>query len=79
LTRVLKEICEEISKRYEIQFLEIGTDKNYVHFLIQSVSKYSHTQIIRTIKSLTAKMIFQKHPEVKKKLCGGEFWPDGFL
>jgi putative transposase len=29
---VLKEICEEISKRYEIVFLEIGTDSDHVHF-----------------------------------------------
>ena len=38
---VLKDVCEEISKRYEIVFIEIGTDKNHVHFLIQSVPMYS--------------------------------------
>ena len=30
----LKNICLEISKRYEIRFLEIGVDKDHVHFLI---------------------------------------------
>ena len=34
---VIKETCIEISKRYELYFLEIGTDKDHVHFLIQSV------------------------------------------
>jgi len=33
----LKEVCLEIGKRYEIRFLEIGTDKDHVHFLVQSV------------------------------------------
>ena len=33
----LKEICEEISLRDEIEFLEIGTDNDDVHFLVQSV------------------------------------------
>jgi REP element-mobilizing transposase RayT len=33
----LKEICKEIEERYEIQFLEIGTEKDHVHFLVQSV------------------------------------------
>ena len=32
--RVLSEMCLEISKRYEINFLEIGTDKDHAHFLI---------------------------------------------
>jgi putative transposase len=42
------------------------------------VPSYSPTKIIRTIKSLTAKEIFIRHPEVKKKLWGGEFWSDGY-
>ena len=52
---VLKGICEEIEKRYEIRFLEIGTDRDHVHFLIQSVPMYSPTKITKTVKSLTAK------------------------
>ena len=75
----LKEICFEISKRFEIEFLEIGTDKNHVHFLIQSVPTYSPTKIIQTVKSITAREIFAKHPEVKKKLWGGQFWSDGYF
>ena len=74
----LKEICGEISLRYEIEFLEIGTDSDHVHFLVQSVPMYSPTKIVRTIKSITAKEIFRQMPEVKKQLWGGEFWSDGY-
>ena len=76
---VLKEVCLEISKRYEIKFLEIGTDKDHVHFLIQSVPTYSPTKIVTTIKSITAREVFRLVPEVKKKLWGGEFWSKGFF
>ena len=76
---VLKDICLEIAKRYQIEFIEIGTDKNHVHFLIQSVPSYSPTQIIRIVKSLTAREIFRRAPEVKKQLWGGEFWSDGYF
>ena len=74
----IKEICEEIERRYDIRFLEIGTDKDHVHFLIQSIPKLSPTQIIKIVKSITAKEIFARYPEVKKKLWGGEFWSDGY-
>jgi len=67
------------TNRYEIEFLEIGTDKNHIHFLVQSAPTYSPTKIIQTIKSLTAKEIFARHPEVRKKLWGGEFWSDGYF
>lgn len=75
----VKDICIEISKRYQIHFLEIGTDRNHVHFLVQSVPTYSATKIITIIKSITAREIFKMHPEVKKQLWGGEFWSDGYF
>ena len=69
----------EISKRYQIYFLEIGTDNNHVHFLVQSVPTYSPTKIVTIIKSIIAREVFRSHPEVKEKLWGGEFWTDGYF
>ena len=77
--QVLKEICLEISDRYQIEFLEIGTDLDHVHFLLQSVPTYSPTKIARIVKSLTGREIFRRCPEVKKKLWGGQFWTDGYF
>ena len=48
----LKNICIEISERYEIKFLEIGTDDDHVHLLIQSVPTMSVSKIAQTIKVL---------------------------
>jgi len=76
---VLISVCEEIEKRYDIRFLEIGTDEDHVHFLVQSVPAYSVTKIVRTIKSLIAREVFEKCPEVKKQLWGGEFFGKGYF
>ena len=75
----LKNICLEISKRYQIYFMEIGTDDHHVHFLVQSVPMYSPTKIVTIIKSITAREVFRQNPEVKQKLWGGEFWTDGYF
>lgn len=75
----IKQVCQEIEKRYDMRFLEIGTDRDHVHFLIQSVPKLSPTQMRRTVKSITAKEVFAQCPHVKKKLWGGEFWTDGYF
>jgi REP element-mobilizing transposase RayT len=77
--RTVKDTCLELSKRYHIHFLEIGTDNNHVHFLVQSIPTYSATKIITIIKSITAREVFRIHPEVKKQLWGGEFWSDGYF
>ena|SRR5271154_2832977 len=68
--RELREVCLEIAKRYEIIFLEIGVDKDHVHFLVQSVPMYSPKKIVQTIKSITAREIFRRVPSVKKQLWG---------
>ena len=75
----IKGICLEIAKRYQIHFMEIGTDKNHVHFLVKSVPTYSATKIITIIKSITAREVFEIRPEVRKQLWGGEFWTDGYF
>ena len=74
----MRDVCLEISKRYEISFIEIGTDKDHVHFLIQSVPMYSVTGIIQRVKSITSKEVFRQHPDVRRQLWGGEFWSKGF-
>ncbi|PTY01276.1 IS200/IS605 family transposase [Verrucomicrobia bacterium LW23] len=77
--KVLREVCLDIEKRWEIFFLEIGVDRDHAHFLIQSVPTYSPTKIVQTVKSVTAKRVFLEVPEVKKKLWGGEFWGKGYF
>jgi len=78
ISNYIKEICIEIGERYEIQFIEIGTDEDHVHFLVQSVPTISVSVIVRIIKSLTSREIFKTHPEIKKGLWGGSFWTSGF-
>jgi REP element-mobilizing transposase RayT len=69
----LKNICVQISERFEIQFIEIGYESDHVHFLVQSVPTLNVSEIVRTIKSITAKRLFALHPEIEAKLWGGNF------
>ena len=74
----LKVVCLDIAQRYDMVFVEIGTDRDHVHFLVQSVPSYSPTRIVQIIKSLTAGEIFARVPVVKQKLWGSQFWSDGY-
>ena len=74
----LKTICMELSERYEIGFVEIGHEPDHVHFLVQSVPIMSLDKIVRIIKSITAKELFKRHPEIKSLLWGGNFWASGY-
>ena len=56
----------------------LGMDKNHIHLLSSTHSKISLGEIVRIFKSITAREIFRRHPEIKKELWGGEFLSDGY-
>ena len=61
-----------------MHFVEIGTDEDHVHFLVQSVPMLPVTRIVTIIKSITARRIFDKMPDMKKKLWGSSLWTSGY-
>jgi len=73
----IKEICKGFEERYHMRFETIGFDEDHLHFMLQSVPKYSPSQLFRLVKSITAIELFKKYPDLKKELWGGEFWSDG--
>src|SRR3712207_2257012 len=70
--QVLRDVCLGIEARYQLKFLEIGTDRDHVHFLVQSVPTYSVTKLVMTIKSLTAREIFRRCPRSEERRVGKE-------
>lgn len=72
--KLLKEICWEIELNYEIYFVEIGTDIDHVHFLVQSVAWESPKDIISKIKSLTWKEMFKRDKSLRWDLLWWKFW-----
>ena len=74
----LKSICLELGIRYEYKFLEIGIDEDHVHFLVQTVPNILISGMVNTIKSITGRLIFEKHPEVKTFLWNRKFWTNGY-
>ena len=72
------EIMTGFKERYYIDVSTVGYDKNHVHFLCRFLPKYSGGHVIRLIKSITSRLLFQKFPEIERQLWGGEFWSDGY-
>ena len=75
---VILETTKGFKERYAIEISHVGFDKNHVHFLCKFLPKYSGGQVIKIMKSITARELFKQVPEIKKQLWGGEFWTDGY-
>ena len=66
-----------ISERYYINFHAIGADGDHLHVLAEAAPRYSPSNIMQIIKSITAKKVFEKIPRIKEELWGGHFWTEG--
>ena len=76
--KVILESISGIKERYAIEVSHVGFDQNHVHLLTRFLPKYSGGQVIKLVKSLSAKAVFREVPEVKNELWGGQFWTDGY-
>ena len=74
----IRKTLKGISERYEIEIDEVGFDRNHIHIFCGSVPSMSPSKIINTIKSITARKVFEQFPKLRKtELWGGKFWSDG--
>ena len=75
---VIRETSRGIVERYAIEIEGLGMDEDHIHLLCSAHPKMSAGEIVRIYKSITAREIFRRIPEVKRELWGGEFWSDGY-
>ncbi len=73
----MKEIMQGLALRYYFKFDAIGIDEDHFHVVVGAAPRYSPSEVMGTIKSWSARLIFKKYPYLKKELWGGEFWSDG--
>ena len=73
--QLIKEICEGYG--IEIEEMEVAID--HVHLLVSFPPKRSIGEVVRIIKSISARELFHEFPRIKKKLWSGELWEDGYF
>ena len=64
--KIIEETAEGIQERYAIEMEALGMDKNHIHLLSSAHPKISPGEIVRIFKSITAREIFRRYPEIKK-------------
>jgi len=78
VVEIIKETAVGIQERYAIEFEALGMDRDHIHILCSAHPKIAPGEIVRIFKSITAREVFKRKPEIKKELWGGEFWTDGY-
>ena len=76
----LKKILAEICNKYEYKILELEVMSEHIHIFISAKPTIAPTDIVRTLKSITAIQLFKEFPALKKfySRCGS-LWSKGYF
>ncbi len=76
----LKAIIEKIGYDYNIEITEIEIPEDHIHMVVRTEPKVSPSEVMRVIKSISAREFFKRFPEVKKQyFWGGKLWTQSFF
>ena len=75
----LKEIFFGIAERYGFEIIEQGIEKDHIHLFVSAPPRYSASQLVNILKSISAKKLFEEFPQLHKLLWGAEMWSSGYF
>ena len=79
IRKSVKEVFQKIAEEYEFEIDTMEVMEDHVHIFVEAPPRYSPSQIVQIIKSISAREIFKKYPKLKKQLWAHELWNDGYF
>ena len=79
IAKRVEEIFREIAQVYEFEIDTMAVVEDHVHIFLSAPPKYAPCEVVRILKSRSAKAVFKEFSDVRKELWAGEFWSDGYF
>ena len=73
--QLIRKICQE----YNFELIEMEISIEHVHILLSFPPKRSIGEVVRIIKSISARELFRAFPSLKHKLWSGQLWEGGYF
>jgi len=77
--RYLKEVFEKIAEEYEFHIDTMEVMEDHVHVFTEAPPSYSVLHVVQVLKSISARELYKKFPEVRKAMWSGKIWNDGYF
>lgn len=76
----LKEILLSISRRYSFEIIQMEVMPDHLHLFVSAKPTVAPTDLVRTLKSVSAVELFKRHPKLKRFYgrCGS-LWSKGYF
>ena len=79
LVQEMKDILVNIATGADIVVEEMEVMPEHVHLLVSFKPKYSVTDVVKNLKGSSARIFFDRHPEIKNhSFWGGKLWSPSY-
>jgi len=78
LRKDIQEIIRQLCGYKSVEILSGSVSKDHIHLCLKIPPKMSVSYFMGYLKGKSALMIFDRHPEYKKKGSGRHFWATGY-
>jgi putative transposase len=79
IERSLERSIRGVSEQYGYDILSLHISPDHVHLFLSAHPKHAPSEIVRTIKSVTAREMWEQHePLLEQMFWGGGFWGRSF-
>ena len=79
IARYLAKIIYGVAERYDLSIVELAVMPDHVHMFVSASPELAPASIIQTVKSITARKLFERFPGIKNSLWGGALWARGYF
>jgi putative transposase len=69
----------EIGLAHDIEIDEWHVAPDHVHIFCTFPPRYSISQVVTRLKSLSARATFREFPTLRDRMWGGKLWEDGYF
>jgi putative transposase len=75
----LKQIIKQTAYNYDMEVTELEIPPDHIHMMLKALPRHSPSDIMQTIKSISAIQFFKQHPDIRAKYFWGEhLWTESF-
>ena len=73
-----EQIIRRVADEYDYALDEVKVSPDHIHVLLKLQPKQAIPDVVRTLKSITARTLFQEFPDLKNHLWKGSLWAEGY-
>ena len=76
---MVKKLFHEIAAAHDMEIDTMEVMEDHVHLFLSAPPRYGPARIVQMLKSLTAQELYERFPQLKRRLWGGNIWQTGYF